>query len=364
MREKMKISLIIVPLVLLLAAGCNNGTKSTFPERKDITDAVFASGNTFRADEFYVAANKEGYLIKSFVKEGDSVVVGEPLFQLSHDVQSAQLDNAEAQYKYALENAGPNSPQVISLKTQIAQAKKQAELDKKNYERYSVLIKTNAVSQFDFENAKLKSEASKNNVEVLEKSLADLKNSFNLNLKNAQNQLTIQQNYFDDYSIVSDAEGKILNIYKNQGDHVNPGEYLAKIGSGKMIIKLFIAEEDIGKMKLGQSVVVSLNTNKSKTLKAVITRIYPEFDDAEQSFILEAEFTNKTQTIRANTQLQANIVVNHIDNALVIPIEFLNGDNTVTLSNNKNVPVKTGIITGKWVQILDGISESDKIIVK
>lgn len=355
---------LFIPGLFFLITGCSNNYQTTHPVRKNITDAIFANGYTFYSDEFYVAANKEGYLIKSYVKEGDSVIIGEPLFQLSHEVQSAQLDNAEAQFRYASENAKPNSPQIISLKTQIAQAKKQAELDKKNYERYSVLVKTNAVSQFDFENAKLKSEASANNVKVLEKSLTDLKNTLELNLKNARNQLKIQQEYHKDYTIRSDANGKVLKVSKNQGDHVNPGEYLAKIGSGIMKIKLFIAEEDIDKVKLGQSVVVSLNSNKNRTFKAKITRIYPEFDDTEQSFILEVEFTDKTQTIRANTQLQANIVVYHIDNALVIPLEFLNGDNTVTLSDNKRVPVKTGIIAGKWVQILSGVSESDEIIDK
>jgi len=44
------------------------------PQRKDITDAVFASGNIFDENEYTVTVADDEYLKKSFVKEGDKVV--------------------------------------------------------------------------------------------------------------------------------------------------------------------------------------------------------------------------------------------------------------------------------------------------
>jgi multidrug resistance efflux pump len=331
------------------------------PVRKDLIDAVFASGYTINSDEYIVATKTEGFIQKSYVKEGDEVEVGDLLFQLSGDVQSSQLENALEQYNDALFNASNESPQIISLQTQIEQARSQVKLDKKNYERYSTLIKTNAVSRYEFEKTKLQYEASLSELQVLEKSLEDLMNSLQLNLENTESQLKIQKEYYGDYFIKATKKGLVLNIFKEQGELAKRGEYLAKIGSGKTIAKLFIAEEDINFIKLGQEAKISLNTDKENPVDAVISKIYPSFDVTEQSFILEADFIKKDNKILANTQLQANIIIAKKENALVIPSKFLSEDNKVTLADNSEVKVDIGIKSGNWVEILGGINESSSL---
>lgn len=368
MKNKLLLLSYITISMIFVMSGCGirdrYNSQTVSPVRKNITDAVFASGYTINSDDYIVATNTEGFILKSFVKEGDEIEIGDPLFQLSNEVQSMQLDNALAQYNDALNKANPNSPQILSLKTQIEQAKTQAELDKKNLDRYTVLVKTNAVSQLEYDNARLRYEASKSNVEILKKSLADLQNSLALNLKNAKNQLKIQQSQHGDYFIKSTRKGKILFIYKKQGELARRGEYLSKIGSGTTLAKLFIAEEDIRLVKVGQKVKIALNTMKEQTLDAVISKVYPAFDMAEQSYILEAKFADNTNSILANTQLQANIVIAERKNALVIPFEYINDDNTVTLVDDSDIPVDVGIKSGKWVEILAGIDESNRIIVR
>jgi multidrug efflux pump subunit AcrA (membrane-fusion protein) len=351
--------IFIILAVMLISFKSKQNTVS--PVRKVIIDAVFASGYTINSDEYIVATKTEGFIQKSYVKEGDDVEVGELLFQLSGDVQSSQLENALAQYNDALVKASPESPQKISLQTQIEQARSQVELDKKNYERHSTLIKTNAVSKYEFEKSKLQYEASVSELQVLEKSLEDLMNSLQLNLENAESQLKIQKEYYGDYFIKSTKKGRVLNIYKEQGELAKRGEYLAKIGSGKTIAKLFIAEEDINHIKVDQKTKIALNSDKDNPVDAVISKIYPSFDVDEQSFILEADFLEEDNTILANTQLQANIIIAQKENALVIPSKFLSDDNKVTLSDNSVVTVEVGIKSSKWVEIISGIDETNTL---
>jgi multidrug efflux pump subunit AcrA (membrane-fusion protein) len=338
--------------------GWNRKANTIMPVRKDIIDAVFASGYTINSDEYFVATNTEGFVLKSYVKEGDEVEIGDPLFQLSGDVQSSQLDKALAQYNDALYRASPESPQIISLQTQIEQAESQVEIDKKNYDRYGALLEFDAVSKLDFEKVKLQYEVSLSNLQVLEKSLEDLKGDLRLNLENAESQLRIQQDYYGDYFIKSAKKGRVLNIFKEQGELAKRGESLAKIGSGKTIAKLLIAEEDINLVRVGQKTRIALNTNKNNPVDAVVSKIYPAFDIAEQSFILEASFVADDQRIFANTQLQANIIIDERENALVIPAEYLRDDNTVILADNSEVTVDIGLKSSHWVEILGGIDET------
>jgi multidrug efflux pump subunit AcrA (membrane-fusion protein) len=350
-----------VILLIVVVLSCEKNFNTIKPVRKNIVDVVFASGHTINSDDYVVATKTEGFIQKSYIKEGDEVKKGELLFQLSSDVQSSQLENALEQYNDALFKVSPESPQIISQQTQIEQAKAQVELDKKNYDRHNRLIKTNAVSKLDYEKAKLQYEASLSELEVLEKSLEDLKSSLQLSLENAESQLKIQQEYYGDYFIKATKSGKVLNIYKEQGELAKRGESLAKIGSGKTIAKLFIAEEDINFIKLGQEAKISLNTDKENPVDAVISKIYPSFDVTEQSFILEADFIKKDNTILANTQLQANIIIAEKENVLVIPAQYITENNNVILSNNSRVAVEVGIKSSNWVEIISGINESSSL---
>lgn len=352
---------VLVFVSVIIHITCRNRPDTVQPVRRDIIDAVFASGYVIHSDEYIVASKIEGFILKSSIKEGDEVEEDDLLFQISGDVQSSQLENAVATYNDALSKANPDSPQITSLQTQIEQAQAKVELDKKNYERYSALIETNAVSKLEFDKAKLQYENSLSELQVHEKSLEDLMSSLKLNLKNAENQLKIQQDNYRDYFIKSFKKGRILNIFKEQGELIRRGESLAKIGSGRTIARLFLAEEDINLIAVGQKTKISLNTDKDHPVDAVVSKIYPSFDFSEQSFIIEAEFQEPEIRILANTQLQANIVIAEKQDALMIPAEYLHEGNRVVLTDNSEVAVQTGVRSGHWVEILSGIDETNTL---
>lgn len=350
---------LYIPLcygLLAMLSSCS-AHETTSAQQVAIVDAVFASGHIIMENEYLVTANSEGYLVAASIQEGDSVSAGMPLFQISSEVQNEQLSSAQANYQDALQNMKENSPQQSQLRLQIEQAKAQMEIDSANYLRYQKLSKTGAVSQQEFERAKVQYENSIRQVKILQRSLSDLLEKLKLNLKNAEVQLNIQKENNSDYYLTSFISGTVLQVYKNQGDLVRRGETIARIGGGKPLIKLFIAEEDIDKIKEGQVTTISLNTRKDALLDAKITKIYPAFDEQQQSFICEAEFVESPELF-VNTQLQANIIIDQKANALVIPSDFLIPGDSVVYSNGEKAFVKVGIRTSEWVEILSGLDES------
>jgi len=349
-------------IITILISSCGKREKM-YAYRKNIIDAVFASGNIQYSDEYWVTANAEGFIMETYVKESDQVDLNQSLFQLSNDVQSLQSKNAFANYQNALINNSSNSPQIAQLKNQIAQLRASHELDKKNYERYSELVKTNAISQLDFEKAELQYNSSQITLSNLEKSLIDLKNNLQLSLDNAKNKLDIQKQYYADYHIKSMISGYVLEVNKNKGELVKKGDVIARIGGGSLITKLYVAEEDINKVKLGQKVQLALNTEKDKTYQAKVSKIYPSFDNDEQSFVIEVKFINKAPQLYSGTQVQANIIIDEQKNALVIPKKYLIKNNKVLGANNEEIQVKIGIINAEWVQIVEGIDETFELVL-
>jgi multidrug efflux pump subunit AcrA (membrane-fusion protein) len=358
----MKQVLTSLAFVLLLAA-CKH-TPTVKPQRKNIVDAVFGSGHLENTDQYSIMANAEGYVKASYVKEGDTVNGGQQLFRLSNDVQLAQVANAQNNLDYARISALPHSPQIEQLQIQIAQAAQKVQLDSSNYARYSRLVKTQAVSTMDYDNAKLTYQSSLSNLQVLQKNLADLQRNVDLNLKNAKAQYDVQQQNNNYYVISANAPGIIMNVAKKTGDYVKKGESLALIGAGAPVIKLYIAEEDIHRVQLGQLALISLNSLKDTVLKATITKIYPGFNTTEQSFIAEATFQAGQQTgpLMNGTQLQANIIIGEKKNALVIPSYYLmNGNYVLRKGEKEKTHVQTGITTLEWTEITGGLTENDEL---
>jgi len=347
----------------LLFTACTQ-QESIIPQHKEIVDAVFGSGHLENNDQYSVMANTDGYIKAAYIAEGDTVKSGQQLFRLSNEVQQTQVGNALTNLEFAKTNNSPRSPQIEQLKIQINQANDKKHVDSLNEQRYSRLVKTHAVSTSDYENALLTYQSSLSNLNVLRKNLTDLLHNVELSQQNASSQYRIQQQNNDYNSLNSKAGGVIMNVAKKVGDYVKKGDAIALIGAGKTIIKLYIAEDDIQRIKPGQVALISLNSIKDKIFKAVVTKIYPAFNNDQQSFIVEAAFTDYPGHLLNGTQLQANIVIETKKDALVIPSYYLINDNYVMLKNGKKKKqVKTGIRTLEWTEVTGGISTDDALIM-
>jgi len=346
---------------VFLLSSCNN-PETTQPSRKDIIDAVFASGYIITDHEYKVTANTEGFLVEAFVDEGDTVKEGQRLFVISNEVQSEQLDNYRANYNHALAKLNVNSPQLAQARLKAEQAKIQLAGDEKNHERYTELVKSGAVSEMEHDRVETQYENAKRNLEIAEKSLADLTVDLGLNLKNAATQLAVAGENNNDYVLTSTIKGRVLSVKDKIGELIRRGETVAIIGGGETLVKLYVAEEDIKLIELGQKAVVSLNTDKSTTFEVRISKIYPAFDEQEQSFIIEAKFLKAPEKLFANTQLQANIIVADKEDILTLPTTYLLKGDSVILEDRSIKSVAVGIRNQEWAEILGGITESQTLV--
>ncbi|MGN6211090.1 efflux RND transporter periplasmic adaptor subunit [Parafilimonas sp.] len=349
----------ITAFAAIVFSACKD-IPETRPQRKNIIDAVFASGVTTTINEYKITAFQDGYLKSSLVTEGDSVKAGQLLFKLDDAIQQSQTENALVNYEYAKNNANSYAPQIAQLQEQINQAVRKKQTDVANLQRYENLIKTNAVSKADYDNIKLIYDNDVSAIAQLQKQLANLKQSLEQGVVISKIAYKVQQQNNHYYNLSSAGSGIVLNIYKHNGDLIKKGETVASIGSGAQIAKLYIDEDDIRKVQLNQQVMIALNTDKNTLYPAVITKIYPSFNEGSQSFIAEASFIKIPAGLKDSTQLQANIIISEKKNALVIPGVYIWDSDSVQVKGEKGLRVvKTGITTMEWTEITGGLSEND-----
>ncbi len=274
--NKIIVGLFFLPMFGLLS--CNSQEETT-PQLKIIQQAIFASGHLEQEDEYIISATADGTIRELSIHEGDYISKGQLLVRIDSDISNTQLQEAQIVYNDAKQNSSANAPQLEQIKSQINQSKTQLNLDKINYQRYVDLRKKNSVSQLEYEKAELQYKASQSNLQVLEKSYKQAQDALQLNADRSLQQVKTQQAILNDYNIQADKEGIVLEVLKKKGELVRKGEVIAKIGSGKNILKLFIAEDDIAKLSIGQEAIVQMNNYPDTTFTASITKILPVFDE-------------------------------------------------------------------------------------
>ena len=350
-------------VILNTLASCNEGAIQTKPSRKDMTDFVYATGKLFSEIEYNIPSMLDGNIKQIYINEGDSVKSGQTVCQIGNEILLTQMENAAINYNFSKNNTQENAPQIIKLKEQINQAFTKCITDSLNVNRYQRLFEKHAVSALDLEKSKVELLNSQTNRTVLQKSLEDLKAIMSLNESNAKSQFKIQEQNLN-YSKIKNENNKgvILKIFKNPGDLVRKGEPICRVGSGKTIIRLFVSAEDIKSIFLNQLILISSITDKATILKGEIAKIHPMFDENAQSYIVDAILTSTPNSLMLGSQVQVNILIKDVKDALVIPSNYLLEGDSVSLANNhQKVAVKTGIKTEDFIQILSGINENNTI---
>ncbi len=357
----MKKTLAIITILTLFSCGKSEEIQPIF---QDIKELVFASGQLEWDDSYNLTAQTDGVLQNANFEVGNNVVKGKTIATLDNEINKINAETSQEQLVISNENITSNAPALMQLQQNIQFAESKYLQDKKNADRYERLNQQNIGSKVEYENAQL---AAKN-------SLANwnaLKKQYNVILQQAkQQQITTKgqlknNQVIKNYNLIVVTEtGTVIKKLKNNGDYIRKGEVIATIANQtKVEAVLNVDENSIGKVKIGQTVFVQLNTNKNVTYTGKISEILSAFDQQTQSFICKVVFDKKLENSLFGTQLEANILVGEKKNALLVPRNYVGFGNKVNVKGkDEYVIIKPGIISTEYVEVLEGITKDDVLL--
>ncbi len=135
-----------------------------------------------------------------------------------------------------------------------------------------------------------------------------------------------------------------------------------------------VDEADIGRVRLGQTARIRVETFKDKVFSGRVTQISPmgvEKDNVT-NFEVKVSIENPGKELKANMTANAEIVLEEHPNALIVPESAVSYDAekrafvTVVSPGAKNgvrkTPVKVGVGNGTRIQIVDGLKPGDKVV--
>jgi multidrug resistance efflux pump len=348
-------------IILTSLFSCGGNKEEVKPIRKNITETVFASGSIEAIDKYNLSAQTEGYLMELYVQDGDSVSTGQLLARIDNSSTEAQAASTQQQLAIAEQNVSANGPALKELENNIAFAEKKVAQDKLVYDRYSRLIVSDAASIIEFENSKLNYENSVSNLNALKERYKNVKQQAEMSKLALQASAKTQSNAALFNELKALENGKVAKILKKKGDFIRKGDAIAMMANmNTLVAKLNLDENSIAKVQVGQSVHIRLNTSKDELIEGKVLRIYPLFDEASQSYLVDVSFNTPLQFNVLGTRLEANIDISTKENVLLIPRSFLSFSETVLVNGEKEPrKVKVGIRSTEYVEILEGLTEND-----
>lgn len=267
---------------------------------------ISASG-TIEATEITISSKSAGVINELLVDEGDRVKEDDVLFVIDHENLDIQLKQAQAvveqsEAQLKLLKAGPRKEDVSMAEEQLRLTEiilQQAESER---ERFKQLYESNAATQQMYQEVNTKYDQALNQVKTARENLSKIKTiirpeeiaSAKAVLK--RNQLNVEQiqKSIEDCTVKSPVSGIVSQKISEKGEFVTPGSSVLKISDlNTLNLYIYVSEEQLGKIKLGQEAEVKTDTFKDRIYKGDIIFISPE-----------AEFTPKNiQTQEERTKL-------------------------------------------------------------
>lgn len=348
-------------MLVIIAVGCKSKEEKIKPQITNLTESVYSSV-TLQPDSLYeVYASVNGILDHFFVGDGELVKIGDPIAQIINTMPKLNADNARIALELAQQNASRNSTIIGTITDEISNAKLKLKNDSINFERQKSLWSQNIGSKAEFDSKKLIFETSQTNLKMLNAKLERTKYELNTALSQATVQYQTAQTSAKDFTVFSKINGKVYTKNKNQGELVSAQMPIATIGSSNnFIIEMLIDEVDITKLKLGQTILVTLDAYKKKVFEAKVSKIYPSKDLRTQTFKVEGIFTTRPEVLYPGLSGEANIVIHTKSNVLSIPNEYLTDDNQVKTDKGL-VDVTIGLKSMESTEILQGIDANTYI---
>ncbi len=355
--------IILISILTAITFSCSNKDSGEIkPIKGTITESVYASGIIKAEDQYTVLSSVSGVLQNTKVVVGQSINIGQPLFQIDSDKASLTTENARLAYQLSQENSRYIQDKISEMETKVQTAKDKLALDQSVYNRNKNIKQYNVISEVEYEKVELAYKNSKSNYESALKQLSQLKIQLQNDQSRNNNNLKISEKSQGDYSIKSAFTGTLFDILVKDGTLITPQTPLAIIGKkNAYLLELDIDENDMVRVTIGQKVVVTLDSYKGKVFEAIVDKIYPIMNERSRTFKIEAHFVDAPTKLYPNLTAEANIIIQIKKEVLTIPKSYLLDENFVLVNKDEKRKVKIGLSDYQNVEILEGLQANESI---
>ncbi len=251
-------------------------------EKRSILETVSASGRVFPEKEIKISSDVSGEIVELFVKEGDSVRVGQVLAKIDPESYVSAVDRGIAALNSSKSQSAMSRSQIESAKAQKEQINAQLENARSVHKRNEQLLKDGVISQLDFEQSESNLNALIANYKASEASLKSAEESTKgseFAIKSAEANLKELRTNLNRTTIKAPASGIVSSLSVEQGERVvgtiqMAGTEMMRIANlNSMEVQVDVSENDILRVSMTDNVSVEVDAYLDRKFKGTVTEI-------------------------------------------------------------------------------------------
>ncbi|MFT4522301.1 MAG: HlyD family secretion protein [Bacteroidia bacterium] len=311
----------------------------------NIIKKTVATGSVVPKNEIEIKPQLSGIIEQLFVEPGQQVIKGDLIAKIRVIPNMTSLNNAESRVNRA--------------RIELSRAKNDYNRNKPLFDQGVVSPQEMQSYTISLENAQEEYSSANDNLKITRDGVSSRTGSTSNLIK-------------------STVSGTVLDVPVEVGNSVieannfNAGTTIAFVADMKeMIFEGRVDESEVGKLKPGMELILTLGALENEQIKAILSYISPKGveDQGAIQFEIKAVIKNETKAyIRANYSANADVVLQRKDNVLAISEGLLifEGKETfveVEISEQafERRSVKLGLSDGINVEVLSGVSKEDRI---
>lgn len=339
------------------------------------------TGTTKVKEQTAVTVEMAGTIEEIYVSLGEEVKKGDRLLTIKGDDVKNSIKQAEAALELAKANyANSTDGTVESQQNQLDNSLKLAQMQydeaKRNYDIYTQLHESGAVSEDQYKKIELSLNQAKQQLELsqktydtaTEKSIPQLKELAEKQLNQAQISYDVASSNLDKLTLTAPVDGVITAKNFNANEMISQQQPAFIISSPNILeIDLSVTQSDIDNFRTGEEVEVIIDG------QSVVGQIeyVPTVSDTKGSLYTVKIIIDNTETnFRAGMSAEVKLSIEKQEDTINIPKKSVfeeEGQQYVYIANSDNIAVKTAVETGieteRTIEIKSGITQEDTVVI-
>jgi HlyD family secretion protein len=321
--------------------------KTKSPIDTTVIKKAVATGSIIPRKEVNMKSRVSGVIEKFYVVAGQEIKEGDIIARIKIIPNMAALQGAE---------------------TRVTQAKISFDNAMIEYDRNKNLLEQGVISKADYMPSELKYKSAELERSSAEDNLQIIKEGVSKSMEGAGNTI-----------VKSTIKGMVLDVPIKEGSSViesntfNEGTTIAVVANmGEMIFEGKVDESEVGKIKEGMPLVLTVGAIDGETFNANLEYIAPKgvAENGAIQFLIRASVgKQKNNTfLRAAYSASADIILDKREKTLAIPESMLQFEKDKPFVEIEKTPgrfekkfIKTGLSDGVYIEVLEGLQKTDKI---
>lgn len=272
--------------------------------RRTIIETVSASGKVYPEDERKVSSDVSGEVVEMYVEEGDSVRKGQLLAKVFADVLTSDRDRAASIVNQQEAQVGNTEASLRAFEARLNQAKL-------SYDRQRKLYDEKVISKSEFETAEGAYLTAKADLDAARQTIRSGK----AGVQSAQASLTAANKNLSRTTVISPMDGIVSLLAVKKGERVagnsfSLGTEIMRVADmSKIEVRVDVGENDIPKVKIGDSAIIEVDAYNDRKFKGVVTQISSSSTSAQtQAAATSTDVTNYKVYIRIDPSSYADLI--------------------------------------------------------